>query len=80
MFKENMIDIIWESECTNGEDAMWQGYKAILMRRDDVMNDIIAYTRVDVVSMMQIWQYTTAIGMRFESKFIDPSEKTKTKK
>ena len=77
MFNEGMIDIIWESECTNGEDAMWQGYKAILMRRGDVMKDIIAYNRVDVVSMMQIWQYTSAIGMRFKSKFIDSSEKTK---
>lgn len=71
MYKHGMIRIIWDSDCTNGEDAMWQGYKAIQGQQSDILKDIVAYNRVDVVSMMQIWQYTSAIGISFESKCVN---------
>lgn len=59
-----MIEIMWDSSCTNGHAAMISAFNAYKTRDRVVLEDIESYNRVDVVSTMQIWRYLLSIKIR----------------
>jgi hypothetical protein len=63
MYKQNMINITWNSECKNGLSAMQEAIIALATNDKDKMDDIQEYNRVDVITTMQIWRYVKSINM-----------------
>ena len=63
MYKHKLISTIWDSECTDGNEAAVRAFHAYKNGVVDVLNDIKEYNKIDVVSTMDIWKYLVSIGI-----------------
>ena len=61
MYSHNMIQTVWQSSCQDGLTAMYEAYEAYRTEDKKMLNDILDYNRVDVVTMMEIWKYLQSI-------------------
>ena len=48
MYKQGMIKVTWESDCTDGQDAMVKAYYAYVNKNKNVLDDIEKYNYVSI--------------------------------
>ena len=59
MYEYNMIETIWESDCVNGQDAMFKSWQMYTNKdiNSNSFKDIIKYNEVDCKTMYDILNY-----------------------
>lgn len=63
LYEAKLIDTTWTTECTNGSSAAYEAGVAYLQDAVDELNDIQEYNRIDVIVMMQIYNYMRSIDI-----------------
>ena len=58
-----LINVKWESDCKDGQSAMYAAFKAYEDNELDVLKDIEEYNKIDVIATMEVWKYLSSIGI-----------------
>lgn len=61
LYESKLIDTTWTTQCTDGSSAAYEAGIAYLQENTDELDDIQEYNRIDVVVMMQIYNYMRSI-------------------
>ena len=63
LYNAKLIETTWTTECTNGSSAAYDAWVAYVTKDSDTLEDIQEYNKVDVIVMMQIYNYMRSIGI-----------------
>lgn len=63
LYASGLIDTTWTTECTDGSDAAFLAGVAYLQDDTEKLNDIQEYNRIDVIAMMQVYNYMRSVGI-----------------
>jgi hypothetical protein len=63
LYEGNLIDTTWNTQCTDGSSAAFEAGIAYLKEDADELDDIQEYNRIDVVVMMQIYNYMRSVDI-----------------
>lgn len=63
LYESNLIDTTWTTACTDGSSAAYEAGVAYLQEDFEELDDIQEYNRIDVIVMMQIYNYMRSIDI-----------------